>query len=196
MSSRVSNSSNTRKSRCTFCVNKGFSENVYSTHNVKNAQGKVTCIALLNHICSNCNRTGHTRGNCTVKNAASPTNDKMITVSVAFSKDGGKTVTKPLYCASISANRFAQLEVDDVQEDTKKSVSTTLAKSEKKTYAFVVAAVCQAPASAAASAAASATAASAAAAAAASAAAASAGAKPVIKKKYNWADVDSDSDDE
>ena len=222
MSSRVSNSTNTRKSRCTFCVNKGFSENVYSTHNVKNAQGKVTCIALLNHICSNCNRNGHTRGNCTVKHSSSA-NDRMTTVSVAFSKDGGKTISKPLYCASISANRFAQLEEDEVQEDTKKTVSTTLLnlysginvfmhesdmglplncihldtipridlKSEQKqqqpkTYAFVLTNVPSVVVETAA----------AAAAAAAAVTVTKPVIKPIIRKKYNWADVDSDSDDE
>lgn len=187
MSSRVSNSTNTRKSRCTFCVNKGFSENVYSTHNVKNAQGKVTCIALLNHICSNCNRNGHTRGNCTVKHSSSA-NDRMTTVSVAFSKDGGKTISKPLYCASISANRFAQLEEDEVQEDTKKTVSTTLLKSEQKqqqpkSYAFVLTNVPAAVVETAA-------------AVVASVAVIKPVVKPVIRKKYNWADIDSDSDDE
>lgn len=118
-----------------------------------------------------------------MKNVASLTNDRVTTVSIAFSKDGGKTISKPLCCASISANRFAQLEEDEVQEDTKKSVSTTVSKQEQKTYAFVLAAVCQAPAAAPA-------------AVPVVCEVSKPAAKPVIKKKYNWADVESDSDDE
>lgn len=118
MASRVSKTSYSRKQSCTFCVNKGFAVDVYSTHTVRNAQGKITCNELLNHICGNCNRRGHTKGNCN-STKAKPSS---VSVTVSISKDGGKTLSQPLYCGKIMSNRFSELSVidddcDDVNND-------------------------------------------------------------------------------
>ena len=53
-----------KKPCCKVCVDAGKSENEYSSHYVKDLNGKVTCPTLLNQECRFCNKKGHTISHC------------------------------------------------------------------------------------------------------------------------------------
>lgn len=48
------------KMHCVFCMNNKDHERVYSSHNLKDADGKVTCPVLRNYVCPKCGATGDT----------------------------------------------------------------------------------------------------------------------------------------
>jgi len=68
MNSKIINRSSTiisaRKPCCKVCVDAGKTEKEYSSHYVKDLNGKVTCPTLLNQECRSCHKKGHTTSFC------------------------------------------------------------------------------------------------------------------------------------
>lgn len=110
---------------CAVCKAAGKSETTYTSHYVKNLQGKVTCMTLLSQRCETCNHIGHTKKYC---------------LAVSKLKEKVKVKNTTIVCcatptAIVTNNRFKFDDDDNDDNDDHVSSSTPA----KKTYACVVA---------------------------------------------------------
>lgn len=95
---------------CKVCKDAGESEEVYSSHYVKDRDGNVCCPKLKAIVCPKCGKRGHTRTYC-----KAPT-EKQREEYIAKATEK-KVADKPV---AIGASRFACLVVDSDSEDDNK----------------------------------------------------------------------------
>jgi hypothetical protein len=96
-----------KKPCCKVCVDAGKTEKEYSSHYVKDLNGKVTCPTLLNQECRRCHVKGHTTSFCTSKNNIVEENSRKPPISPPK-----KEVRPPK-----KSNVFAYLEMNSDDSD-------------------------------------------------------------------------------
>lgn len=109
---------------CAVCKAAGKSEAIYTTHNVKNSSGKVTCMTLLSQRCENCNQHGHTKKYC---HAVSKIKEKV---------KSNKNMTVICCAKPIATKNRYELDEDDEDNDDHVVVTTP---NTKRSYASVAA---------------------------------------------------------
>jgi hypothetical protein len=128
MNSKINNSkqiySASKKPCCKVCVDAGKPEKEYSSHYVKDLNGKVTCPTLLGQECRFCHMKGHTTSHCATlkKQKESEENSRRPPVSPP----------KKEVSASKKSNVFAYLEMNSDDSDDEVEQFPELVESEPK----------------------------------------------------------------
>jgi len=115
----VSNSANVaRIPCCKVCKDSGEPENVYSSHYVKDRDGRVCCPKLLKIQCLRCGKNGHTSGYCTIPEATIKAQTKPVVV----------VAPQPKKAVESRSSRFACLDDSSDSEDDEKLLERKRAK--------------------------------------------------------------------
>lgn len=119
-------SSNVRKPFCKVCQDAGKPETVYSTHWVKDTNGKVICPTLLATECRYCFAIGHTTKFCPVLEKIKKDKNR-ITSSYTQPVKQDKKIEKKV-------TGYSVLQVDDSDTEDEDTVFPQLCKNESSNY--------------------------------------------------------------
>lgn len=128
-----------RKMSCKVCIDAGKPESEYSTHYVKDRQGKVVCPTLKSVRCRFCSKAGHTVKYCKSLNKKTTTSDEEKKPKVAFVADTKPANMYATLCCDSDEEEEGEIRDEDEFPKLNDNNVTTVVTSGKMTYAETIA---------------------------------------------------------